>query len=201
MMDIHPSQRRISCEACRKSKTKCQHIRLDDVKCIRCTLANADCDTGTQRKVGRPKRKAVAFSVPEDPSATKRKKISANSESHANLASEDSLIQHGPEFSEIHLETPEVHDAPAQAYVGTKRVLDHQCATQIAACAPISAMPDLVPGEWPTAVGYLWYDNALSRAISSRICKRTVPVTRHDTNATAATFNDNISWVHPGDLK
>ena len=199
-MDIHPSQRRISCEACRKSKTKCQRLRVDDVKCIRCTLANADCDTGTQRKVGRPKRKAVAFSVPEDPSATKRKKISADSESHANLANEDSLVQHGTELSEIHLEFPEIHDAPSQDYVETKRVSDHQSATQPAVFAPISAMPDLAPGEWPTAVGDIWYDSALSQAVSSRICKRTVPVTRHDTNATAAMFNDNISLGPPGNI-
>ena len=59
-MEIHPSQRRLSCEHCRKAKAKCQRMKPDDIKCLRCTLANVLCNLGEQRKVGRPKRKELA---------------------------------------------------------------------------------------------------------------------------------------------
>lgn len=91
-MDLHPSQRRFSCELCRKSKARCQRIHPDDPSCVRCTLANALCHPGEQRKVGRPKRKA-----PGSPSAvaslpvTNRRKQSTNpsSRSQTNKQSRD----------------------------------------------------------------------------------------------------------------
>jgi hypothetical protein len=61
-MEIHPSQRRFSCGLCRRNKAKCQRIRPDDPKCLRYTLANVLCDSGEQKKVGRPKRKELSSS-------------------------------------------------------------------------------------------------------------------------------------------
>jgi len=73
-MEIHPSQRRISCELCRKNKVKCQRMEPTDEKCVRCTLANLRCDSGQQKKVGRPKRGSPAFApVVNDAAVTRRR--------------------------------------------------------------------------------------------------------------------------------
>lgn len=61
-MELHPAQRRVSCELCRKSKAKCERIQPDDLKCVRCLLANVLCESGRQKKVGRPKRTELASS-------------------------------------------------------------------------------------------------------------------------------------------
>jgi hypothetical protein len=74
---VHPSQRRVSCELCRKNKTKCQRSQPGDANCLRCTLNDLVCDFGQQRKVGRPKRKEDASYSPVDTSRhTKRRKQS-----------------------------------------------------------------------------------------------------------------------------
>jgi hypothetical protein len=70
-MHVHPSQRRVACELCKKHKTKCQRLQQTDLKCSRCTMLGADCDPGHQKKVGRPRQ-----SVPI--SARKVLKIKAN---------------------------------------------------------------------------------------------------------------------------
>ncbi|KAI9162748.1 Stemphyloxin II biosynthesis cluster transcription factor sthR [Paramyrothecium foliicola] len=54
---IHRSQRRVSCEACRKTKAKCQRIQPTDSQCARCFLMKIDCVAGEQKKVGRPRGK------------------------------------------------------------------------------------------------------------------------------------------------
>lgn len=56
LASIHPSQRRVSCEVCRRHKSKCQRIQRNDPKCARCTLLGVECTTGQQKKVGRPKQ-------------------------------------------------------------------------------------------------------------------------------------------------
>jgi hypothetical protein len=72
---VHPSQRRVSCEPCRKNKAKCQRVQPDDHKCLRCTLNNLTCGAGEQRKVGRPKRREYASPSAVDKSrVTKRQK-------------------------------------------------------------------------------------------------------------------------------
>ncbi|RYP42650.1 hypothetical protein DL767_000019 [Monosporascus sp. MG133] len=53
---IHPSQRRLSCDVCRRHKTRCQRIRQDDPKCARCTMLGEKCNIGGQKKVGRPRK-------------------------------------------------------------------------------------------------------------------------------------------------
>jgi hypothetical protein len=73
---VHPTQRRVSCELCRKNKVKCQRAQPDDTKCIRCTSNDLTCDSGQQRKVGRPKRKEPASSSAVDKSWTDKRKQS-----------------------------------------------------------------------------------------------------------------------------
>lgn len=60
LASIHPSQRRVSCEVCRRHKSKCQRIQRNDPKCARCTLLGVECTTGQQKKVGRPKQASVS---------------------------------------------------------------------------------------------------------------------------------------------
>ncbi|BCS22031.1 Zn(II)2Cys6 transcription factor domain-containing protein [Aspergillus puulaauensis] len=60
LASIHPSQRRFSCEVCRRQKSKCQRIQRNDPKCARCTLLGVECTTGQQKKVGRPKQASVS---------------------------------------------------------------------------------------------------------------------------------------------
>ncbi|KAK9326936.1 hypothetical protein V1520DRAFT_350192 [Lipomyces starkeyi] len=58
LASIHPSQRRFSCEVCRKHKSRCQRLNRYDPKCARCTLLGVECTTGQQRNIGRPRRAA-----------------------------------------------------------------------------------------------------------------------------------------------
>ncbi|KAL6229490.1 hypothetical protein BDW75DRAFT_97546 [Aspergillus navahoensis] len=57
---VHPSQRRVACELCRRHKSKCQRIHRNDPKCSRCMVLDAECIAGQQRKVGRPKHSAIS---------------------------------------------------------------------------------------------------------------------------------------------
>lgn len=62
---IHPAQQRLSCEGCREHKAKCQRINADDLKCGRCLMHNIDCNVGRQRRIGRPRRRAVTEASPQ----------------------------------------------------------------------------------------------------------------------------------------
>lgn len=53
---IHPTQRRLSCEICRKHKSRCRRLHPNDPKCTRCTIHGIECTSGQQKKVGRPRR-------------------------------------------------------------------------------------------------------------------------------------------------
>ncbi|KAL3488162.1 hypothetical protein BJX62DRAFT_240310 [Aspergillus germanicus] len=65
---VHPSQRRVACELCRRHKSKCQRIHRNDPKCSRCMILGAECLAGQQKKVGRPKHLAgTARGAPRDP--------------------------------------------------------------------------------------------------------------------------------------
>ncbi|KAF5968852.1 hypothetical protein FCOIX_11195 [Fusarium coicis] len=60
----HPSQRRFSCDVCRKSKSRCQRIRPTDEKCVRCSMLGVKCEIGQQRVPGRPRRKQAGKGSP-----------------------------------------------------------------------------------------------------------------------------------------
>ncbi|KAF4448562.1 c6 zinc finger domain protein [Fusarium austroafricanum] len=57
---VHPLQRRVACEACRKHKARCQRFNKDDLKCARCKLLDLECTTGQQKNIGRPRRTAAS---------------------------------------------------------------------------------------------------------------------------------------------
>ncbi|OBT53103.1 hypothetical protein VE04_08305 [Pseudogymnoascus sp. 24MN13] len=55
-VEVHQSQRRVSCEICRKHKTRCRRLHVNDLRCARCVLLGVECTAGLQNKVGRPRR-------------------------------------------------------------------------------------------------------------------------------------------------
>ncbi|UPK89598.1 hypothetical protein LCI18_000533 [Fusarium solani-melongenae] len=61
---VHPSQRRISCQVCRKDKSRCQRLNRNDPKCARCTMLGVECTVGQQRNVGRPRRRPTTSTSP-----------------------------------------------------------------------------------------------------------------------------------------
>jgi len=190
-MKIHPSQRRISCEACRKSKTKCQRVQPYDLKCVRCALADIECDTGQQRKVGRPKRKTLDSSPASDHGlASRRQKASTDLKSHETLANEAVPVQHVQKLSGI-LETP------AQARVGDDEVSDHppDSGARVPTLMPtrMPMMPDLVSGEWPATMNDIWYGNLPFHSAGSHDLQEMTPGSDRGADATCSTagFNRN----------
>jgi len=133
-MEVHPSQRRISCELCRRSKTKCQRLQLDDPKCVRCNLANLECNTGQQKKVGRPKRKASTFaSEPEHPPVTKRLNPPTNQRSQATSTNEEVSLENVFENSGM-------CEGPTRIDIRDVRVPRYYPNSRLAAYAPILIM-------------------------------------------------------------
>lgn len=55
-VEVHPSQRRVSCEICRKHKSRCRRLHVNDLRCARCVLLGVECTAGRQNRVGRPRR-------------------------------------------------------------------------------------------------------------------------------------------------
>ncbi|KAF5578007.1 C6 zinc finger domain-containing protein [Fusarium pseudocircinatum] len=70
---IHPSQRRLSCDVCRRHKTRCLRIKQDDPKCARCTMLDEECNVGGPKKVGRP-RKSDSARAGKEPTEQPRAK-------------------------------------------------------------------------------------------------------------------------------
>ncbi|KEQ68557.1 hypothetical protein M436DRAFT_68038 [Aureobasidium namibiae CBS 147.97] len=186
-MEVHPSQRRLSCEACRKSKTKCRRIQADDLKCVRCALASIECDTGQQRKVGRPKRKALdPASASGCRSASKRQKASTDLEAHGTPANGVVSVQHVENFSESFAK-------PAQAHMGTDGVSQHLLDSRARVSTRMPMMPDLVSGEWPATMNDIWYGNTPYYAPSSHNFQETTPDSHCGADAACSTaeFNRN----------
>ena len=67
---VHPSQRRVACELCRKHKARCQRFHESDPSCARCTLYGVKCTNGRQKKVGRPRPAKTAKSAVGGTSST-----------------------------------------------------------------------------------------------------------------------------------
>ncbi|KAF5622389.1 C6 zinc finger domain protein [Fusarium tjaetaba] len=63
---IHPSQRRLSCDVCKRHKTRCLRIKQNDPKCARCTMLDEECSIGGPKKVGRPRKSDSATGQRKD---------------------------------------------------------------------------------------------------------------------------------------
>ncbi|KAF7559301.1 hypothetical protein G7046_g4855 [Stylonectria norvegica] len=58
----HPNQVRSACERCRRQKLRCLRQTASEPSCSRCTRLNLPCQSGPQRRVGRPPKRGL---VPE----------------------------------------------------------------------------------------------------------------------------------------
>jgi len=165
-MQIHPSQRRVSCEHCRKHKAKCQRTQVEDYKCLRCTISNLACDSGQQRKVGRPKRKEVDLSSTgrTSPAAKRRKEthISATNVTAVNKSG----IQHDISARTCN-GTPGLYDSSSRSYteVNSPSLSDAQDRPFV--FPSISRTTDEGWSRWPTFMTDLWYRNIVPAAVSS----------------------------------
>lgn len=116
-MNIHPSQRRFACEACKKGKAKCQRLRQNDIKCSRCTMLGVECQAGSQKKVGRPRRSERMFehkvlkSIPMSSDVRSRK---ANKDYRQPFMSHQSVLYPGgsDDRSGLTLVTPRTSQLP-----------------------------------------------------------------------------------------
>ena len=161
-MELHPSQRRVSCELCRKNKAKCQRLQPDDPKCIRCTLNNVCCDVGQQRKVGRPKRKdpASLSSEGQNDNVPKRQRKSAKPASGSNV-----IVASRPDVNVSVRDPPGYLDGyggPTQAYM-------HE--SDVSRCYPDiqSSVSTSDPG--PEDTGWLGWPSFLT----DRWCNKMLP--------------------------
>jgi hypothetical protein len=100
VVDIHPSQRRVVCEICKRHKAKCQRIQQNDLKCSRCTMLGVDCEPGQQKKLGRPRRSAPVpgFKIPKATTkAIPGAKLLAGSDERGRVNKEYLRLQSGSE--------------------------------------------------------------------------------------------------------
>ena len=161
-MELHPSQRRVSCELCRKAKAKCQRLQSDDPKCIRCTLNNVCCDVGQQRKVGRPKRKDPESFASEGRTrkvAKRQRKptiklASSSNDIVASRPCDDAFIQVRPR---IHAE----HENTARMYMRESEL--SRCYTRIQSSVSTSRSPPSDTGwlGWPSIMTDRWCNKLL----------------------------------------
>ncbi|KAK6062940.1 hypothetical protein SCUP515_12864 [Seiridium cupressi] len=63
----HPNQVRSACERCRQLKLRCLRHASTKSACARCTRLSLHCQTGSQRRIGRPKRDISRKKQHEEP--------------------------------------------------------------------------------------------------------------------------------------
>lgn len=170
-MEIHPSQRRRSCELCRKTKTKCQRVAHSDLKCKRCTTLGANCDSGEQKKVGRPKGRVQKSSLPREGSSAKCTPINGSSKQPRHALPITSMLQnraalrHPPGMLEI---WDMLSQKSTQRMPGSMRPVMG---------AYTSVLPQDARGfafstpSWPTVMTDSWYQRVLPGVANIRCCR------------------------------
>lgn len=164
-MELHPSQRRVSCELCRKAKAKCQRLQPDDPKCVRCTLNNVCCHIGQQRKVGRPKRKDPASSSPSSSSegqtltVAKRHKMSSKPASQSKDVVASGPNNDGP--LQIPVGLLNGHERPNQAYAQQSEGSRRYSSIQSPASKSDAVTPDTGWLGWPSIMTDRWCNKML----------------------------------------
>ncbi|KAH7021920.1 hypothetical protein EDB80DRAFT_805452 [Ilyonectria destructans] len=112
LASVHPSQRRVSCEACRKAKSRCQRLNWNDAKCARCTMLAVECTTGQQRNPGRPRRAAAhpsRSSTAQQPTPPSMPRDNASLWAEGIHLGWDSIMS--PETTPVHVSIPAMDDA------------------------------------------------------------------------------------------
>lgn len=141
---IHHSQRRVSCEACRNAKARCQRIRPTDSQCARCFLLKIECIVGQQRKVGRPR-------LPTSGQPTHR-------EQHNNIANEVMLwtretgVVENSKHSSVTL-TPSYYNdqasllSPESSFADSLSVFRSGASSSEASSSEASSWQETIPDE------------------------------------------------------
>lgn len=162
-MDVHPSQRRLSCEVCRKNKKKCIREGPEGLKCVRCISMGFSCDAGEQRKVGRPKGKRAAPASSSDaPPPVKRQRHAKDN----NFSATASNVPHGQSVASQYdaLAFPVTIQAPPLHMHSHEEQIHRRNASSYAVVAgprPTNAAFE-VP-SWPTFMTDSWYRNVRSK--------------------------------------
>ncbi|KAF4439770.1 C6 zinc finger domain [Fusarium acutatum] len=103
---IHPSQRRLSCDVCRRHKTRCLRIKQNDPKCARCTMLDEECNIGGQKKVGRPRKSESARAGKESSEEPRAKSVrSQKKQTTAKNQQSEPIPSSVPPDSDIFLES------------------------------------------------------------------------------------------------
>ncbi|SPN99710.1 uncharacterized protein DNG_02561 [Cephalotrichum gorgonifer] len=102
---VHPTQRRFSCQVCRKHKSRCRRLHISDPKCARCMLLGIECLAGEQRRVGRPRRRGAASAdetrqTSDNPSSTLIIPPPTPGEGRHNQPKPPRISHEGPSFVE-----------------------------------------------------------------------------------------------------
>jgi hypothetical protein len=168
---VHPSQRRVSCELCRKNKAKCQRLQPEDPKCLRCTLNNLLCDAGQQKKVGRPKRKeAASSSAVKKSRLTKPRRPANNPESVSPTAA---LSKDGNETSVRALTASSNVDGSFTRIATAKHIPSHashpHAEVQSLVSTSVSSTHDLEWLGWPSFIADRWFHENIQGARRGRI--------------------------------
>lgn len=162
-MDVHPSQRRFSCQLCRKNKAKCKRIKPDDLRCVRCTLADVICNLGEQKKVGRPKRKEpVSSSTVDNPQATRRPKQPRKPRSKKTRAAVQSKDDNPPPIQD-HSCIPGTDQAFTHQYGGDGANLPYIGDSSFVSLSTPTT-PDRDQPSWHSLITDLWCQNMLPGA-------------------------------------
>ena len=178
-MELHPSQQRVSCELCRKAKAKCQRLQPDDPKCIRCTLNNACCDVGQQRKVGRPKRKDLVSSSSSEGQTInlakrQRKSIKPTSQSNGVVAPR----QTDGDFVRVRHDG---YEGFAQTCMPESEASRFDPSTQATVSTSDLEVSDTGWLGWPSFLTDRWCHKTLPAAASGRIIAEWESSPPHDT--------------------
>ncbi|KAH6666515.1 hypothetical protein F5X68DRAFT_54937 [Plectosphaerella plurivora] len=102
-VSLHPSQKRSSCEACRKHKLRCKREESDNGRCSRCSRLNLECVLGAQKKVGRPRR------APADGAAQPPATLDANDSSLLSFEHAFGTLEGGfaaPDLTPFYYQSP-----------------------------------------------------------------------------------------------
>lgn len=183
-MEVHWSQRRRSCEVCKKSKTRCQRLQPDDPQCVRCTILDVFCDPGQPKKVGRPKRNVSALPSDAESSSVKRRRPRSTFEITKSDAIERSInrrrtVLSGSSISSGTFELPLGKDDGLDNWVN---------AASLTIPAPGADFD--VPG-WPTIMTDHWYHRV--HPVPSIMPSRIVSDSESDTSRGSNVTTLNLS--------
>ncbi|KAF5565561.1 heterokaryon incompatibility protein [Fusarium napiforme] len=161
---IHPSQRRLSCDVCRRHKTRCLRIKQDDPKCARCTMLDEECNVGGPKKVGRPRKLDSARAGKQSTEQTRAKPVRSQKKqatarrlhsvpSPTSVSPESDIFLESMMFSPIPIPTTiattSISIAAPPVQTPTNAVYSHESSWSIPATAELQtySVPERLPSK------------------------------------------------------